>query len=103
MFVTSVDQQIDESVFDDDEYYEDDVELRNDDEDDEFEESAYTVDLPTDVPGRLEEFVGNLEDADAYVFQEYLSVSCSFQEARMLLSRVKRSRGYFLVVEIVAF
>ena len=98
-----VDQQIDECGYDDDEYEEDDVECHNGGDDDELEESAYTVGPPTDVPEDLEQFDGNLEDADASASQVFASASCSFQEARELLSRVKRSRGYFLCVGIGAF
>ena len=52
---------------------------------------------PTDDPELLEQFDGNLEDADASASQVYASESRSFQEARELLSRVKSARGYFLV------
>ena len=45
----------------------------------------------------LEQFDGNLEDADASASQVKASASRSFQEARELLARVKNARGYFLV------
>ena len=51
----------------------------------------------------LEQFDGNLEDADASAFQVYASASRSFQEARELLPRVKSARGNFPVVGIGAF
>ena len=51
----------------------------------------------------LEQFDGNLEDADASAFQVYASASRSFQEARELLARVKSARGYLPVVGIGAF
>ena len=47
------DQQIDEYGDGDDEYYEDDVEWHIGDCDDELEESAYAVALPTDDPEHL--------------------------------------------------
>ena len=50
----------------------------------------------------LEQFDGNLEDADASASQVYASASRSFQEARELLARVKSARGYFHVVGIGA-
>ena len=84
---------------DDDTYYEEDVGSC----DDELDETAYTAGTPTDDPELLEQFDGNLEDADASASQVYASASRSFQEARELLARVKRARGYFLVVGIGAF
>ena len=97
------DQQIYEYDYDDDEYYEEDVEWYTGDCDDELDETAYTVGTPTDDPELLEQFDGNLEDADASESQVYASASRSFQEARELLSRVKSARGYFPVVGIGAF
>ena len=49
----------------DDDYCEDDVDWQAGDCDDEFEESAFTMDPPTDDPDLLEQFDGHLEDADA--------------------------------------
>ena len=68
--------------------------------DDDLEESAFTVGPMTNDPELLEQFHGNLEDADASATQVYAAASRSFQEARELLSRVKSVRGYFLVVGI---
>ena len=64
-----------------------------------MDESACTVGPPTDDAELLEQFDGNLEDADA----GYASASRSFQEARELLSRVKSARGHFFVVGVGAF
>ena len=88
---------------DDDEYYEDDVEWHTGNCDDELEESAYTVGTPTDYTELLEQFDGNLDDADASASQVYASASRSFQEARGLLSHVKSARGYIPVVGTGAF
>ena len=73
--------------------------------DDELDETAHTVGTPTDDPELLEqsEFDDNLEVADASASQVYASASRSFQQARMLLSRVKSAMGYFPVVGIGAF
>ena len=84
---------------DDDNYYQEDVGNC----DDELDETAYTAGTPTDDPELLEQFDGNLEDADKSASQVYASASRRFQEARELLARVKRARGYFLVVGIGAF
>ena len=62
--------------------------------------TAYIVGTPTDDPELLEQFDGNVEDADASASQVYASASRSFQEVRELLARVKCARGYFLVVDI---
>ena len=92
------DQQINEYEDDDDEYYEEDVDWHTGDCDDELDETAYTVGTPTDDPELLEQFDGNLEDADASASQVYASACRSFQEARELLSLdVKSARGYFPV------
>ena len=88
---------------DDDDYYDEDVDWYTVDCDDELDETAYTPGTPTDDPELLEQFDGNLEDADASASQVYASASRSFQEARELLSRVKSARGYFPVVGIGAF
>ena len=48
--------------------------------DDELDEAAYTVGAPKDDPELLEQFDGNLEDADASAAQVYASASRSFQE-----------------------
>ena len=68
-----------------------------------MDETAYTVGTPTDVPELLEQFDGNLEDADASACLVYASASRSFREARELLSRDTSARGYFLVVGIGDF
>ena len=65
--------------------------------------TANTAGTPTDDPELLEQFDGNLEDADASASQVYASASRSFQEARDLLAPVKSARDYFLVVGIGAF
>ena len=88
---------------DDDGNYKEDVEWYTGDFDDELDETAYTAGTPTDDPERLEQFDGNLEDADASASHVYASASRSFQEARELLARVKSARGYFPVVGIGAF
>ena len=86
------------SMDDHDENYQDDVEWHTGDCEDELEESAHTVNPPTDDPEHLEQFDGNLEDGDASASQVYASASRRFQEARELLPRVKSARRYFLVV-----
>ena len=73
--------QIDEYGQHDDAYYEHDVEWHTGDARDELEEPAYTVGLRTDDPELLEQFDGNLEDADASASRVYASASLSFQEA----------------------
>ena len=70
---------------------------------DELDDTAYTAGTPTDHPELLEQFGGNLEDADASESQVCASASRSFQEARELLARVKSARGCFPVVGIGAF
>ena len=98
------DHQINEYEDDDDEYCEEDVcDTYTCDCDDELDETAYTVGTPTDDPELLEQFDGNLEDADVSASQVYVSASRSFQEERELLSRVNSARGYFPVVGIGAF
>ena len=97
------DPQIVEYEDDDDDYYKEDVDWYTGDCDDELDETAYTAGNPTDDPELLEQFDGNLEDADASASQVYASASRSFQEARELLARVKSARGYFPVVGIGAF
>ena len=88
------DQQINECEADGDEYDEEDVDRYTGDCDGELDETGYTVGTRTGDPELLEQFDGNLEDADASASQVY---------ARELLSRVKSFRGYFLVFEIGAF
>ena len=88
---------------DDDDNYEEDVDWYAGDCDDESDDTAYTAGTPTDDPELLEQFDGNLEDADASASRVYASASRSFQEARGLLARVKSARGYFPVVGIGAF
>ena len=97
------DPQIVECEDDDDDHYEDDVDWYAGDCDDELDDTAYTAGTPTDDPELLEQFDGNLEDADASASQEYASASRSFQETRELLARVKSARGCFPVVGIGAF
>ena len=97
------DPQIVEYEDDDDDNYEEDVDWYAGDCDDELDDTAYTAGTPTDDPELLEQFDGNLEDADASASQVYASASRSFQEARELLARVKSTRGYFPVVGIGAF
>ena len=97
------DKQTNENADDKDEYYEEDVDWYTGDCDDELDVTAYTVGTPTGDPVLLEQFDGNLEDADASASQVYAPASRSFQEARKLLSRVKSVRGYFPVVGICAF
>ena len=76
-----VHQQIDEYGQDDDAHYEHDVEWHTGDARDVLEEPAYTVGLRTDDCELLEQFDGNLEDADASASRVYASASLSFQEA----------------------
>ena len=97
------DPQIVEYEDDDEDYYEEDVDWYTGHCDDEQDETAYGVGPPTDDPEPLEQFDGNLEDADASASQVYASASRSFQEARELLARVKSARGYFPAVGIGAF
>ena len=85
---------------DDDDHYEEDVDWYAGDCDDELDDTSYAAGTPTD--DLLEQFDGNLEDADASASQVYASASRSFQEARELLARVKSARGYFPVVGIGA-
>ena len=66
-----------------------------------MDETAYTAGTPTGEQELLEQFDGNLEDADASASQVYASASRSFQEARELLARVKSARGYFPVLVLV--
>ena len=98
-----LDPQIVEYEDDDDDNYEEDVDWYTGDGDDELDDIASTAGTPTDDPELLEQFDGNLEDADASASQVYASASRSFQEARELLARVKSARGYFPVVGIGAF
>ena len=95
--------QIVECEDDDDDHYEEDVDWFAGDCYDELDDTAYTAGTPTDDPELLEEFDGNLEDADAPASQVYASASRSFQEAPELLARYKSARGYFPVVAIGAF
>ena len=97
------DQQIKKYEDDDDEHYEEDVDWHTGDCDDELDETANTVGTPTDDPELLEQFDGNLEEADASASQVYASASRSFQEAREILSRVQSARGYFPAVGFGAF
>ena len=89
------DPQIVECEDDDDDYCEEDVDWYTGDFDDELDENACTAGGPTDDPELLEQFDGNLEDADASASQVYA------QEARELLARVKSARGYFLLVLVL--
>ena len=95
------DPQIVEYEDDDDDNCEEDVDWYTGD--DELDDTAYTAGTPTDDPALLEQFDGNLEDADASASQVYASASRSFQETRELLARVNSARGYFPVVGIGAF
>ena len=98
------DPQIGEYEDDDEDHYEEDVDWYAGDCDDELDDTAYVAGTPTtDDPELLEQFDGNLKDADASASQVYASASRSFQEARELLARVKSARGYFPVVGIGAF
>ena len=83
--------------------YEQDVDWYAGDCDDELDDTACTAGTPTDDPELLEQFDGNLEDADASASQVYALASRSFQQARELVARVKNARGYFPVVGIGAF
>ena len=60
-----------------------------------MDDTAFTAGTPTDDPELLEQFDGNLEDADASASQVYAAASRSFQEAHERLARVKSARGYF--------
>ena len=92
------DPQIVECEDDDDDNFEEDVDWNTGDCDDELDDTAYTAGTQTDEPELLEQFDGNLEDADASTSQVSASASRSFDEARELLARVKSARGYFPVV-----
>ena len=81
------DPQIVECEDEDGHHYEEDVDWYTGDFDDELDE--------TDDPELLEQFDGNLEDADASASQVYASASRSFQEARELLAPVKSARDNF--------
>ena len=85
--------QINEYEGEDEEHYEEDVDWYTSNCDDELDETAYTVGTPTDAPELLEQFDGNLEDAEASA--SCASASRSFQEGRDLLPRVKSARGCF--------
>ena len=61
----------------DDDHYEEDVDWYIGDCDDELDDTAYTAGTPTDDPELLEQFDGNLEDADASASQVYASTSRS--------------------------
>ena len=87
---------------DDGDNYAEDVEWYAGDCDEELDDTAYTAGTPTDDPELLEQFDGNLDDADVSASQVYASASRSFQEARELLARVKSARGYFPVVELMS-
>ena len=100
---TDTDLQIVEYEDDDDDNYEEDVDWDAGDCDDELDDTAYTAGTPTDDPELLEQFAGNLEDADASASQVYPSARRSFQEARELLVRVVSARGYFPVNDIGSF
>ena len=97
------DPQIIECEDDVDDHSEEDVDWYAGDCNDELDDTAYTAGTPTDDPELLEQFDGNLEDADASASLVYASATRSFQEARELLARVKSARGYFPVVGIGAF
>ena len=97
------DPQIVEYEDDDDDSYEEDVDWYAGDCDDELDDTSYTAGTPTDETKLLEQFDGNLGDADASASQVYASASRSFQEARELLARVKSARSYFPVVCVGAF
>ena len=87
----------------DDDHHEEDVDSDTGECDDELDDTAYTAGTPTEDRELLEQFDGNLEDADASTSQVYASASRSFQEARELLARVKSARGYYSVVGIGVF
>ena len=99
------DPQIVEYEDDDDDNYEEDVDLYAGDCDDELDDNAYTAGTPTDDPELLEQFDGNLEDADASASQVYASASRSFQEARelWLVSRVPQAIFLLLAVLLMAW
>ena len=65
----------------DEEQYEEDVDWYTDKGDDELDESAYTVGTLTDDPELLEQFDGDLEDAEASASQVYASASRSFSRS----------------------
>ena len=90
-----IDPQIVEYEDDDDDNYEEDADWYAGDCEDELDDTAYTAGTPTDDPELLEQFDGNLGDADASASQVYASASRSFQEARELLARVKECRRLF--------
>ena len=71
------DPQIVEYEDDHDDNYEEDVDWNAGVCDGELDDTAYTIDTPTDDPELLEQFDGNLEDADASASQVYASASRS--------------------------
>ena len=87
--------KINEYEDDDDGYYDEDVDWYTGDCDDELDETAYTVRTPTDDPELIEQFDGNLEDADASAssvcvsksqFSRSTRASVSCQECQRLFS-----------------
>ena len=83
------------------EHYEDDVEWNTGDCDDELEESAYTVGPAIEDPEHLEQFDGNLEDADASASEVYVCIStsqfsfgaCSAANLQSIVAWARRARG----------
>ena len=74
---------------DDEDHYEEDVDWYASDCDDELDDTAYTAGSSIGDPELLEQFDGNLEDAEASASQVCASASRSFQEARELWAWVK--------------
>ena len=71
----NTDPQNFEYEYDDDDYYEEDVDWYIGDCDDDMDETAYTAGTPIVDLILLEQFDGNLEDADASASQVYASAS----------------------------
>ena len=86
--------------------YEDDTAWWGEGEEPDYdEEDAFwgaEEDLADADPELAEQF-GTLEEAEATVAEAYASASRTFQDARDLVTRVKKARGYFPVVGIGAF
>ena len=86
-----------EQIEDDVQEYIEESEPTAEDHNEEFdEETAMAADVV------VEQFGGDVDDAEAFAFEQASSAARSFQEARRLLSEVRGARGYFPVVGIAA-
>ena len=91
------DPQIVEYEDDDDDNNEEDVDWYAGDCDDELDDTAYTAGTPTDDPELLEQFDGNLEEADASASQSVFKKHVSF----WLVSRVPEAIFLLLVLVLL--